>query len=178
MKRVFAVSLLTVLVVPGVARAQDVSVPRNIERLAEKATQSVNVTVDGALLQLAAKFLSADDPDQKTAKELIAGLKGIYVRNFEFADSGAYTDADVESLRAQVKGPGWSRMVGVRSVKDGEDVDVYFRMEKDKIAGVVVIAAQARQLTFVNIVGQIDLERLAQLGGHMSIPKIRAAGKE
>lgn len=177
MKRVVVTAALTFVLSPAAAFAQDVFVPKNIERLAERATQSVNVTVEGALLRLAAKFLSADDPDQRIAKDLITGLKGIYVRSFEFADIGAYSSADVESLRAQVKGAEWSRMVGVRSTKGGEDVDVFFKMERDKIAGVVVIAAQPRQLTFVNIVGEIDLERLAQLGGHMGIPKIEVDRK-
>jgi hypothetical protein len=172
MKRMVALAAVMLVLCPAAGLAQDVTVPKNIERLAERAVEAVNVTVDGALLQLAARFLSADDPDQKIVKGLISGLKGVYVRSFEFANAGEYSDADLDSLRAQVKAPNWQRMVGVRSMKGGENVDVFFRMENDKIAGVVVIAAQARQLTFVNIVGEIDLAQLAKLGGNLGIPKI------
>jgi len=35
-----------------------------------------------------------------------------------------------------------------------------------------VIAAQATQLTFVNIVGPIDLDQLAALGGHFGVPEL------
>jgi hypothetical protein len=63
-------------------------------------------------------------------------------------------------------------VVGVRSSRGGEDVDVFLKMEKDRIAGLVVIAAQATQLTFVNIVGPIDLEQLSSLGGQFGIPKL------
>ena len=178
MKRMVALAAVAIVLVPAISRAQDVVVPQNIERLGQRAVNAVNVTVDGALLQLASKFLSANDPDQRIVKEVISGLKGVYVRSFEFASAGEFSDADVESLRATVKGPNWQRMVNVRSTRGGENVDVFFRIEKDKIAGLVVIAAQARQLTFVNIVGQIDIEQLAKLGGHMGIPKIDLEKKE
>ena len=171
MKRMVALAAVMLALFPAAGRAQDVMVPKNIERLAERAVEAVNVTVDGALLQLAAKLFSSDDPEQKIIKGLISGLKGVYVRSFEFANVGEYSEADVDSLRAQVKAPTWQRMVGVRSTK-GENVDVFFRMDNDRIGGVVVIAAQPRQLTFVNIVGEIDLAQLAKLGGHIGIPKI------
>lgn len=157
-------------------RAQDVTIPVNIERLAEKAVETVNVTVDGALLQLASKFLSSGDPDQKAAKNLISKVKGIYVRSFEFATPGQYSEADVESLRSQLKSPMWSKMASVRSRKEGEDVDVFFKMEKDTIAGLVVIAAEPTELTFVNIVGPIDLDQLASLGGQFGIPRLNVDG--
>ena len=100
--------------------AQDVTIPVNVERLAARAVETVNVTVDGVLLQLAGKFLSSTDPDQTAVKNLIGKLKGIYVRSFKFANEGEYSEADVESLRSQLPAPVWSKMVTVRSRNDGE----------------------------------------------------------
>lgn len=54
-------------------------------------------------------------------------------------------------------------MVGVRSEHDGDNVDIFFRMEDDKMAGIVIIAAEARELTFVNIVGPLEVDQLADL---------------
>jgi hypothetical protein len=157
---------------PAALRAQDITIPANIERLGQKAVETVNVTVDGALLHLAAKFLSSSDPEQRVAKNLISNLKGIYVRSYQFSSAGEYSQADLDSVRSQLKAPAWSRMASVRSQRSGEDVDVFFRMEKDAIAGLVVIAAQPRELTVVNIVGPINIEELASLGGHFGIPKL------
>jgi uncharacterized protein DUF4252 len=173
--------LFTVILLPAIAtaaRGQDVKIPANVERLAAKAVETVNVTVDGALLQLAGKFLSSTDPDQKKIKTLIGNLKGIYVRSFEFANEGEYSAADVDSLRSQLRSPEWSKMVTVSSKKGGDNVDVFFKMEKDKIAGLVVIAAEPRELTFVNIVGPIDLDQLSSLGGQFGIPKVDLKGPE
>ena len=171
MKQAVLVITLSLFAVPVTAYAQDVTIPANIERLAAKASDTVNITIDGALLQLAAKFLS-NEPDEQGVKRLIGKIKGIYVRSFVFNQSGEYTDADVESLRAQVKGPQWSRMASVRSQRQGEDVDVFLNMNNDQIGGLVVIAAKPRELTFVNIVGPIDLDSLARLGGQFGIPRL------
>jgi hypothetical protein len=179
MKSVSAAVIATLIVnSAGAVHAQDVKIPVNVEALAARAVETVNVTLDGALLQLASRFLSSDDTGEKVAKDLIANLKGIYVRSFEFAEPGQYSEADVESLRAQLQAPTWSKMVSVSSKKDGENVDVFFKMVKDQIAGLVVIAAEPRELTFINIVGPIDLDALSSLGGQFGIPKIDLKGSQ
>jgi hypothetical protein len=78
----------------------------------------------------------------------------------------------VDGLRAQLKAPQWSRMVNVRSTRSGENVDVFFKMDKERIAGLVLIATQPHELTIVNIVGAIDLDQLASLGGYFGIPQV------
>jgi hypothetical protein len=40
----------------------------------------------------------------------------------------------------------------------------------DAIAGMAVLVAESRELTVVNIVGPIDIEKLSQLEGHFGIP--------
>jgi len=171
MRHMLCATALLVLAAHAV-QAQDVTIPLNIERLSAKAVESVNVTVDGALLQLAAKFLSPSDPEQRAVKNLISNVKGVYVRSFEFAGPGQYSEADVDALRAQLKAPQWSRMVNVRSTRGGENVDVFFKMDKERIAGLVLIATEPHELTIVNIVGAIDLDQLASLGGYFGIPQV------
>ena len=140
--------------------------------------ETVNVTVDGALLQLAGKFLSSTDPDQKQIKTLLGNLKGIYVRSFKFENEGEYSEADVESVRSQLRGQEWARIVNVTSKKGGDNVDVAYKMDKGKIAGLVVIAAEPKEFTIVNIVGPIDLDQLSSLGGQFGIPKVDLKGPQ
>ena len=53
-----------------------------LDNLAGRATETVDVTIDERLMQLTAKFFSSKDPDEAEIKELINGLKGIYVKSF------------------------------------------------------------------------------------------------
>jgi hypothetical protein len=158
------------------ASAQDFKVPPNIERLAAKAKETVEVTMDGPMLRWASKFLSSEDPEEAATAKLVANLKAIYVRSYEFDHDGGYSAADVEELRAQMHRPEWNRIVGVRSDTNGENVDVFFKMENDKMAGIVVIAAEPHELTFVHIDGPIEVEQLASLGGEFGIPRLDTKG--
>jgi len=152
-------------------RAQESKILFNFDKLAARATESVDVTLDASLLQLAGGFLSKDDPDQLKVKKIVSKLKGVYVRSFEFDKEGQYSNGDVEAIRAQVRGPGWSRIVGVKSIK-GENTEVYLKKEGDQVGGLVVLDAEPKELTVVHIDGPIDPQELSELGGHMGIPAI------
>jgi hypothetical protein len=165
--------VLTVLLVPVVSAAQS---PRlvmpNWDHLAKKATESVDLSLDMSLLSLAARFLDGNDAEEQSVKEFIGGLKGIYVRSFEFNVDRAYDDADIEPIRRQLTGAGWTRLVGVRSRRDNADVDVFLAVNGSRVEGLAVLSAGPRGLTLVNIVGAIDLERLRKLEGQLGIPKL------
>lgn len=144
---------------------------RNLDKLAEKAAEVNDVTLDGALLQLASVVLQkSDDPDATQVRELIKDLKGIYVKNFEFDEPGQYSQADVQAIRAQLTGPGWQRVVESRSKRDREHDEIYLLKEGNNITGVTILVAEAKELTVVNIVGKIDFQKLGELGGHFGIP--------
>ena len=165
--------MVLLLAIPTILRAQDLKLPPGVEKLAAKAKETVEVNMDGPMLQWASKFLSSEDPEEKKAAKLVANLKGIYVRSFEFSEEGAYSAPDVEAFRAQFRSPEWSRVVGVRSEHDGDNVDVFFKLENEKMAGIVIIAAEPKELTFVNIVGPLEVDQLADLGGEFGIPKLK-----
>ena len=171
MKRVWLGLMVAGILSVPVRASEDVKLPVNLDKLAERASESVDVTLDESMLQLASKFLSKDDPDEVQVKKLVGKLKGVYVRSFEFEKEGQYSMADVEAIRVQLKSPQWTRIVGVKSVK-GDNSEIYIHRNGDQIAGLVVIATEPKELTIVHIDGQINPEELSELGGHMGIPEM------
>jgi len=168
--------LIALGLLAGLASAQDVK--WNYDKLAAKASDTVEVSLSGGLLRLATKFLSDDDKDEAQVKKLVGGLKGIYVRSFEFKKPGDYSPADVESFRTPLRAPDWERIVGVHSTEDGETVEVYIKNEGKNIGGLAIIATEPKQVTLVNIVGPIDLDSLSELGGHFGIPEVEVEKKK
>jgi hypothetical protein len=144
----------------------------NLDKLAAKASEIVEVSLDERLLQLAAKVFNTNNPEELKIKELVSGLKGVYVRVFEFEKPGEYDLSDIDALRAQLQPPGWTKIVGVRSKRDGQNVDVHIKYQGNNILGLAIVAAEPKELTVVNIVGPIDLEKLSQLGGQFGIPRL------
>jgi hypothetical protein len=155
-----------------VARAQGSRLQlSSLDHLATRASQSVDVNIDERLIRIAAKAFSDEDPEERAVKKLVIGIKGIYVKSFEFETDGQYTTADVETIRAQLRGPGWTRLINVQSKKDGNH-EVYLLMNGEQIGGLAVLSAEDRQLVVVNIVGPVDLEKLAKLEGQFGIPEL------
>jgi hypothetical protein len=142
-----------------------------LEKLAASASETVDVSLDAGLLALAARFIDDGEGEDAAVKAMLSGLKGVYVRSYEFGADGAFGPADVEMIRRQLAAPGWSRMAGVRSKKENADVDVYLWVDGSKIGGLGILATEPRRFTVVNIVGTIDLDQLRRLEG-LGLPRL------
>src|SRR5258706_4376112 len=172
-----ALAVLLVLGATATAMAQNPRIQTSqLEGLAAKASETVDVNIDESLMALTIKFLGKDD-DERKVKELVSGLKGIYVKSFEFESEGQYTDADLESIRSQLRNPAWSRIITAKSKKDGS-IEVYLMHTGAQISGLAVLATELKEITVINIVGPVDLEKLTQLEGEFGIPELGLEGSK
>jgi hypothetical protein len=153
------------------AASPELSIP-DFSQLRGKAVDSVDVTLDGFLMRLVAKF--ARDSDDENAK-FLSDIKSVRVRTFEFAEDGVYSLADVDSVRHQLRAPGWTQIVSAQKRSEKEKVDVYLCAENEKILGIAVVASEPRSFTIVNVIGNIDIDKLAKLEGQFGIPKLDEA---
>lgn len=177
---IFTRLLLLALLFGGVgigdAHAQNAKLQiDHLNHLSDKAVQIVDVTLDNSLIKMAAMFLNDKKPDEAKIKEMLSSIEGVFVKRFEFEQEGAFTDADVNPIRSQLQGPGWSRIVTyINRKKDGHkmNVEVFLMTEGSIIKGLSALATETRALTVVNLVGPIDLQKLAQLEGRFGIPNM------
>lgn len=145
----------------------------SLEQVTTKATETVHIDVDGILLKLGKSMLDDDDPDEKNIKEIIEGLRGVYVRSYEFKAEGEFKDSDLNVLREQLRGPGWSRLVDVKTHGvDFDGAEVYALTVAGRVEGMAVIISEPKHLMVVNIVGSIDLDKLSRLSGKFGIPSL------
>ncbi|MET0753591.1 MAG: DUF4252 domain-containing protein [Pyrinomonadaceae bacterium] len=141
--------------------------------LETRAQDVVEVTIEGKLLDLAKRVLAKNkDADAKKVGEAISGLKGIYVRVYTFANENEYNVADVEEIRSQLTAPGWERLANVRSKKNNQKVDVFTMFTGDMMSGAAVVVSESKSIAVINVVGTIDIDLLAELGGKMNIPRM------
>ena len=171
MRRVLVFAVLLFSAAALQAQRIQIDIP---ESLAAKAVETVDVTLDGPLLRLAAKFLG-NDGDERVARDMIGKLEGIYVKSYEFDEEGAYDRGIVDKVRGQL-GSSWKRLVMVKERR--EHTEIYANMRGDNVVGLVVLSAEPRELTIVNLVGPIDIDKLANLEGHFGIPHVSKNGKE
>jgi hypothetical protein len=173
MLRLISIALLAAVCGVATAQAQNARLEiGHLDRLFPKAVETVDVRVDGALLLMASKFLRSDKADEAAVKEIVQALKGVYVKGVEFDKEGEYSESDVEEVRRQLSAPGWERIVGVRSKRDGENVEVFLMINNDAvIEGIGVLIAEPKQIMVVNVVGPLDPEKINNLRGQFGIPK-------
>jgi hypothetical protein len=151
----------------------------SLERLSPKAEEKVEIEIDGALLKFAAELLSDKDEDERKVKEVIAGLKGVYVRSYESKAGAQFTDADLAPLRDQLRASGWSRIVDVKSREERDDnAEIYVLTEGESVEGMAILTFESKELTVINIVGSIDPNKLRLLEGTLGIPRIHGEHKK
>lgn len=145
----------------------------NLNALENSAADVVEVNIDGKLLDLAKRVLAKQqDADAKKVGQAISGLKGIYVRVYNFADANQFNPNDVEAIRQQLQSPGWEKLANVRSKKNNQKIDVYTMFSGDTMSGMAVVVSGEKSVALVNVIGPIDIDLLADLGGHLNIPKM------
>ena len=169
--KAITVSVVLLLTTVASVRAQSAKLQMDqLDSLASKASETIDVKLDEHLMQMTAKFFVSKDPDDAEIRELIKGVKGIYVKSFTFEKEGEYSPAEIDSVMSQLRGGAWSKIIGVTSKKDGDNVEVYLNTAGDQINGLAVLSIEPKEFTVVNIVGPINLEKLVQLEGQFGVP--------
>ena len=151
----------------------------SLDRLAPKAEETVNIEIDGFLIRFAGSILSDKDAEERAVKELVAGLKGVYVKSFEFKADGLFTEADVNLIREQLRAPGWSRLVDVESRGlDFGDAELYVASAAGRVEGLALLVVGPKELTVINIVGALDIDKLKKLEGALNLPRVTIRRKK
>ena len=153
------------LLVPGLLAAF-LSIPAaaqklhiDLDSIATKAAEKTELSLEGPALDFLKTMVANAAPEKRA---LFAGVNSISVYNYKFEMSGAYSDRDLEPLRKQVRSAtGWSRVLN--SKEKDETTEIYTFAQGDKISGVLLISAEADELTVIQIGGSVRLADLQEL---------------
>jgi hypothetical protein len=157
------------------AQALDLS---HLDRLAEKSGEVTNVTLDENLIKLASSFLKGGGSELDEVRKILPGIRGIYVRSFEFDREGVYSKADVDRIDQQLKG--WVKIVESKKARDREQTRILMKPgnSNGEAAGFVILTTSPKELTVVNIAGRLTAEQLEKLGGQLGIPEMPSTKKD
>jgi hypothetical protein len=173
MKRVARVllgaSIAAVLTVA--CAAQEIVIP-GLDGYAKGAKSTTNVTLDKNMLGLASGMMNGKDRNQSQMKEITSKLNGIYVHTFQYDSDWVYDRKSVTELRKQFAAPVWSSMVSTHNDGKGGDTDIWVHMVNGTMQGMMIVTATPRELTFVQIDGEIRPEDFKNLQGSFGIPGV------
>jgi hypothetical protein len=132
----------------------------NLDSLAAKASDKTELTLEGPMLAFVKTAIAKKaGPD---AQGLFDNVAGISIHNYEFGETGKYSDTDLASLRAQVStARGWSRVI--KSKDSHDDTEVYVLIQGGQARAFLLIDAEPKELSVVQISGTLELARMQQL---------------
>ena len=151
----------------------------NLDKLSDKAHRTTDITLDGSLLQFAVSLIQkidAQDEDVAQLQNIIKNLKGIYIKSFEFDEASQYSKADIDAIRSQLTAPRWTKIVQSMEKRHNEYDEIYLLKNGDRIGGVVILVAEAKELTVVNLVGDVPVDKISSLERHLA-PGSKESGK-
>ena len=147
----------------ALAQTSSLPLPPPVEKeLAAKASNVTEVTLGKNMLGFAAKFMDGKDSDDAATRQLIEGLDGIYVREYEFDKDDEYSMDEIDKLRQYFETSEWTPIVRERERK-GESTDVMVKMINGESRGLFVLSAERRELSIVLILGPIRMDQLGAL---------------
>jgi hypothetical protein len=157
------VAALACLALPMLATAQNAQLKLpSFADLKDKAIKSVDITIDSPALGVMG-WLMSDHEDTAELKKTLTGLKSVQIRSYRFNSDFAYSRADVDAVRSQLSGPGWSPLIKVHDRPKEEDVDICIALNGKTVTGLAIIVTNRREFTILNIVGTVALDQVARL---------------
>jgi hypothetical protein len=137
-------------------------------------TEFVEIQVKSNLLIFAAQLVEKEQPD---AAKLLRSVELVRVNVIGLTDENREEmQKRILQIRQDLEGRGWERNVNVQG-KDGEDVGVYTQTGGgETLAGVAITVIDAKNVVFVNVVGDIRPEQIAALGESLNLKPLKEIG--
>lgn len=141
----------------------------NLEEF-EAGDEATEVLIEEHLLRMVSKMAGKEEPE---LGGVLDGLKLIKVNTFEVSEENFNKLSKVvKKIDKKLMNGGWDRIVRTRSKDEVTNVFILTSNE-EKIDGLVVTSIEkGGEAAFVNIVGNIDLETIGELGDKFDIPSI------
>ena len=155
------VTLLVWMLIAGVASAQQVDL-KSLDKIASKATSKTEINLDESMVKSASSLLGGQTKDEVVLRTSASGIKGLYLRAYEFEDKNAYKMDDLKSLLDQLKAPDW--VLFLKSEEGDEHTEIWMHRTRNEPDGMLLIAAESNELTVINAPGLSRLEDLGSLG--------------
>ena len=125
---------------------------------------SVQIAVGESLLSMVAALSASEDPE---AAALFKRLNGVRVSVFETETIAEGAVDYVRRVSGTLAGQGWESVVTVNS--PDEQVRIFMKMNAERVDGISVMAVEASEAVFINVIGNLDPQELGRVMNNFDI---------
>jgi hypothetical protein len=135
---------------------------QSLDKLEAKAKSKTRMDLDESMVKSATGALNEQKADEAAVKKVTEGLKGFFLRAYEFDKEKQYTLDDLKPIRDQLKAPDWVSMI--QTSEDDELVEIWIHRTKGEADGMLLIAAESDELVIIYAIGVKDVSQLTNVG--------------
>jgi hypothetical protein len=125
---------------------------------------AVQIAVGPSLLSMVSALSASEDPE---AAELFKRLKGVRIQVFETANLAAGAADHVKQVGSALSTQGWESVVTVNSPE--EQVRIFMKINGDLVEGITVMAVEADEAAFINVIGNLNPAELEKVMDNFEI---------
>ena len=159
--------LIGIMTVATAAQAQQVDL-KSLDKFASMAKSVTQVNLDESMIKSGSSVLNDKKGDEAAAKQTASGLKGLYLRVFEFDKKGVYKFEDLKPIRDQLKSPDWVPFL--QSRESDEETEIWIHRTNGAADGILLFAVESDELVVINAIGLGRPEDLSKIGKQFGIP--------
>ena len=152
---------LVAMLIAASASAQQLDL-KALDKYADSAKSKTEINMDESMLKAAANSLNEKQKDEKIARKSAEGLKGFYLRSYEFDGTVELKLEELKPLIDQLKAPDWKPLL--RNKEANEQTEIWMHYTNGMADGMVLIAAEKHELTVINGIGVTNMSDLKALG--------------
>lgn len=130
----------------------------------------VEINLSSSLMKIIGSFADEEDPE---VGNILANLETIKVRVYNLNGKLDKANSTVDRVSRQLKNDQWETLVTVNDNEDNQKVRIFSKSSSDVIDGVVVMVVspekEGGEAVFINIVGEIDPEKIGKVAESLDI---------
>ena len=130
----------------------------------------VEINLSSGLMKMVGSFAKSEDPE---VAEILSNLEFIKVRVYNLNGKVEKANSTIDAVSKQLRAQKWETLVTVNDNEENQKVRIFSKTTNDVIDGVVVMVVSAEkeagEAVFINIVGEIDPNKIAKITDNLNI---------
>lgn len=130
----------------------------------------VEINLSASLMSMIGSFAKNEDPE---VAQILSNLEFIKVRVYNLNGKLEKANSTVDRVSSTLKRDNWETLVMVNDNEENQKVRIFSKSTNDVIDGVVVMVVSPEkeegEAVFINIVGEIDPDKIAKVTDNLDI---------
>ena len=130
----------------------------------------VEINLSASLMSMIGSFAKGEDPE---VAEILSNLDFIKVRVYNLNGKAEKANATLDKVSSKLRAANWETLVTVNDNEENKKVRIFSKSTNDVIDGIVVMVVspekEGGEAVFINIVGEIDPNKIAKITENLDI---------